>query len=172
MENNEKYLEEINKIKEFILNFKEEECIYKFFEYLDSQYFFLDSENKTEGMFTYQLRSNIEDLYKKLLQEELKDLSREEILEEAINLQVYGFYALVDVEFDEVAEHSFWRIEDYKALPLIKDFMIKNLESLVNSAKKDKINDLESKIEEYKNSIEKAQKSIEECLIEIGKLKK
>lgn len=170
MEINKKYYEERNNVKEFILNFKQDQCISNFFEYL----YLTEGVSDFEFRFLDVLQSNIGEFYDRLISKELEYYSVQQLKDKIIEGEIAGIPGFINCDYEEIIKDLKCRFSEGDFYYIMFNFMIDMYEETISnidySEKQEKICNLREKIAQYESQIEELQRNIKINLNKINEL--
>lgn len=130
MELDKQYYEEKERLNEFILNFKEEDCIFNFSEYINQD---ITNKGNIESKFIEQLNLNFN------------------ILLMQLTVEVLGVSGIDKLDFFEFTDDWSWKFSDEEVYPYIKKYMLDTFDDIISDLEfivlKCKFNDTLEKVE-------------------------
>lgn len=148
-------------------------CIENFIKYID-----VKTEDKFEEMYVEKLKRNIEDLAREILRSKFSKLEKEELLKELIEANIEGPYTFI-CYYDNGEIEDFFSNNGYNdvdAHPLIKNYMLKEYNSLCDKLEKnhqeEKIDRINKTIEEKRRMLSLYEKDIADLKNQLEELNK
>lgn len=142
-------------------------CIDNFFKYIYKNVQKDENGNYSlEGLFINKMFKDVDDFIKDIARDHYKALSKEDLVETVIAFLEEGVTSMDCLEQEDLAFSLYDYCTEEEAYPLIKEFMLKTLISIIKERSK---NDKEKRINELKNTVTTLSTNIgisQQCLKE------